>query len=237
MSLAGVIVSFMLTRDENGRGEIRPYAGSKKEESIQKKSWKIFGTLMAISFAILSTVTGTGLSYARLNFHELLGDANSDRVVMLLSMTASLIYFLRMLSNLLLQKVYLKIRNQTMLIVSVLLGTGLFLQYFPWITEVKNTALFLCIGYLLTAFVRDPFTTVIQNMSLTGSEIQRQQKMLVVLNAARKAGSLLLSALATLLLNYTDLSVIMMVMMIAAFLNLILGLIILRKSNEIKNTF
>lgn len=123
-----------------------------------------------------------------------------------------------------------------MLIVSVLLGTGLFLQYFPWITEVKNTAFFLCIGYLLTAFVRDPFTTVIQNMSLTGSEIQRQQKMLVVLNAARKAGSLLLSALATLLLNYTDLSVIMMVMMIAAFLNLILGLIILRKSDQIKNT-
>ena len=235
MSLTGVIVSFLVTRNENGREEIRSDAGIKKEESIQNKSWLILGILIAISFAILSTVTGTGLSYARLNFQELLGDGNSERVVMLLSMTASLIYFLRMLSNLLLQKVYLKIRNQAMLLVSVLLGIGLFLQYLPWITDVKHTALLLCAGYLLMAFVRDPFTTIIQNLSLTDNEVQMQQKMLVVLNASRKAGSLILSALATLLLNYTDLSAVMMIMMAAAIVNLLLGFVTLRKSEEIKN--
>ena len=88
----------------------------------------------------------------------------------------------------------------------------------------------LCAGYLLMAFVRDPFTTIIQNLSLTSSEVQRQQKMLVALNAARKAGSLTLSALATLLLKHTDLSAIMMLMVAATAVNLLIELVILRRS-------
>lgn len=236
MSLAGVIVSFIVTRNENGRTEIKGESGIKTEESDSKKSWETYGLLIIISFALLSTITGTGLSYARLNFHVLLCDGSSENVVMLLSMTTSLIYFLRMLSNFLLQRIYLKVRNQAMLLVSVFLGIGLILQYLPWITEVKHTALILCVGYLMTAFVRDPFTTIIQNLSLTGNEVQRHQKMLVSLNAARKAGSLILSALATLLLNFTELSAIMVILMAAAAVNLFLGIVILRKSKVMENT-
>jgi len=235
LSAAGVVVSFAVTRSETGNKEIRPDAGISKAESIQKRSWRVYGILIVISFALLSTITGTGLSYARLNFHELLDDRDPESVVMLLSMTATLIYFLRMLSNLVLQKIYLKVRNQTMLIVSFLLLIGLLLQLLPWIAEIRNTALMLCAGYLLMAFARDPFTTIIQNLSLTGSEVQRQQKMLVALNAARKAGSLLLSATATLLLEHTDLSAIIMLMMAAAVINMLLGLVILSRSAEIKN--
>ena len=234
LSLAGVVVSFILTRNENGREEIKPDVASENVESVQKKSRKLYMLLIILSFALLSTVTGTGLSYARLNFRELLADRNPENVVMLLSMMASLIYFLRMLSNLVLQKVYLKVRNQAMLLVSVLLAIGLLLQYLPWIAKINGTALLLCTGYLLMAFVRDPFTTIIQNLSLTGSEVRMQQKMLVALNAARKAGSLILSALATVLLNFTNLSAVMKLMLIAAVINLLLGLIILRKSEELK---
>lgn len=235
LSLAGVAVSFAVTHNENGNDEIRPDTGIRNAESDQKKAWKIYGLLIIISFALLSTVTGTGLSYARLNFHELLDDRDPGSVVMLLSITATLIYFFRMLSNFVLQKIYLKVRNQAMLIVSFLLLAGLLLQLLPWITEIKHTALLLCAGYLVMAFARDPFTTIIQNLSLTGSDLQRQQKMLVYLNAARKAGSLILSALATILLNHTDLSAILMLMTAATGINLILGFVILRRSKEIKS--
>ena len=236
MSLAGVVVSFIITRKENGKLEIKPDSAVKNEEIDRKKSWEKYGLLIIVSFALLSTITGTGLSYARLNFHELLCEGSSESVVMLLSITTSLIYFLRMLSNFLLQKIYLRVRNQAMLFVSIFLGIGLLLQYLPWITEVKHTALFLCVGYLMTAFVRDPFTTIIQNLSLTGNEVERHQKMLVSLNAARKAGSLILSALATLLLNFTELSAIMVILMAAAAVNLFLGIVILRKSKVMENT-
>ena len=230
LCLAGVAVSFILTASETGSGEIKPASGIKEAEGGQKKAWRIYGALIVISFALFSTVTGTGLAYARLNFHELLDDRTSESVVMLISMTASCIYFFRLLSNLVLQKVYLKVRNRTMLIVSALLLIGLWLQFLPWVSETKNTALMLCAGYLLMAFVRDPFTTIIQNLSLTSSEVQRQQKMLVALNAARKAGSLTLSALATLLLKHTDLSAIMMLMVAATAVNLLIELVILRRS-------
>jgi acyl-CoA synthetase (AMP-forming)/AMP-acid ligase II len=52
---------------------------------------------------------------------------------------------------------------------------------------------------------------------------------------ARGAGSLILSALATILLNHTDLSAILMLMTAATGINLILGFVILRRSKEIKS--
>lgn len=51
----------------------------------------------------------------------------------------------------------------------------------------------------MAAFVRDPFVTLIQNLSLNLENKARQQSMLIALNSAKKVGALVLSAVCTLL--------------------------------------
>jgi len=236
LCIAGVAVSFAVTRDENSREEIRPDIDRQNGTSEQKKYYEKMELLIIVSFALLASITGTGLSYLRLNFNELLSDWNPEGVVMLLSVVASLVYLIRMLSNLLLQKIYLTVRNRAMLIVSLLLVTGLLFQLFPWIADTDQTALLLSVGYLMVAFVRDPFTTIIQNLSLMGNEVQRQRKMLIALNGARKASALILSAIATLILKKMNLSAVLLLMTLEAGINLLLSFVILRKLPDINNT-
>ena len=80
------------------------------------------------------------------------------------------------------------------------------------------------------AFVRDPFVTIVQNLSLDSDEMKKQQNMLVALNGARKLGALVLSAAATLFLEHRSISAVMMLMTAVAGINVLLSIIIWRQS-------
>ena len=105
---------------------------------------------------------------------------------------------------------------------ALLLMTGLLLQTLPWVMPGLHRAAVLSIGYLLQAFVRDPYITLIQNISLCNDDLHWQQSMLISLNGAKKAGTLLLSAAATLLLKNRSIMVVMIMMAAASCLNILL---------------
>lgn len=176
------------------------------------------------SFAVFTALTGVGLSYAKLHLQAVLSDRGSDYAVMLLSFTAAALYLLRFLSNLLMRSSYRRVGNHTLLVVSVLLLAGMLLQLAPRIPLLVHPAYVLCAGYLLLAFVRDPYITLIQNIALAEAEADpcRQQSMLIKLNSVKKLSALILSAAATLLMyRFTSYAVIL-VMTLAAAVNLAL---------------
>ena len=190
----------------------------------------MYGFLVLVAFAIFTFITGTGLSYARLNAQELLADRSPEFVVMLLGIISALVYFCRMLSNMLLKEVYFRIKNEAMVIASAMLGCGLMLHLLPWIVDTESIVPFLCVGYLMTAFARDPYVTIVQNMSLDSSEARRQQNILVALNGAKKIGALVLSAVATLFVEHGSIATVMMLMTAVAGVDILLSVIIWRRS-------
>ena len=130
----------------------------------------------------------------------------------------------------LLKEVYFRIKNKAMVIASAMLGCGLMLQLLPWIVDTESIVPFLCVGYLMTAFARDPYVTIVQNMSLDSSEARRQQNILVALNGAKKIGALVLSAVATLFVEHGSIAAVMMLMTAVAGVDILLSLIIWRRS-------
>lgn len=232
-SLAGVAVSFYISREDSRATDIVSADSFRKKAKEQKQFRTSQAVMIFISFAVLTALTGTGLSYARVNFQELLSGQSLTTVAVALSTVTSLIYLIRGVSNIVLKGSYAAVGGRVVIIISSLSVCGLVLQLLPWIIDTGGTAVLLCTGYLLLAFVRDPFITVVQNMSLESSELFKQQGMLIALNGAKKAGALALSAAATVLLKNHSIFIVMAVMTVAAFVNLLICLtIVLRRSPE-----
>lgn len=226
LSLAGVYLSFAMTSDEHSDREIVTASEMKKHIREQQRIGKHSNLLMFSSFALFTALTGTGISYMKLNFQELLAGIGAESTVSLLSIISTIVYLVRILSNMLTRKSFDKYRNRTVLVVSGFLVAGLSLQLLPWIPTIKGimplVIALLCTGYLMTAFVRDPFVTLIQNLSLDQENKARQQGMLIALNTAKKAGALVLSAVCTLILNESAIISVMILMMAAALIDMYL---------------
>lgn len=221
-SLAGVGVTHWFSRgDAPSESTVYTAAQAPQEQPFLSPRRSDLPVLFA-SFAVFTALTGVGLSYAKLHMQAVLSDRGSDYAVMLLSSAAAILYLLRFLSNLLLRGTYRRVGNRAVGIVSFLLLGGLLLQLAPRGALPLPPAFVLCAGYLLLAFVRDPYTTLLQNISLTDTDPSRQQSMLIRLNAAKKLGALILSAAATLLMYRFDTTAVMLLMTLAAAVNLAL---------------
>ena len=227
-ALAGVILSFQISSAEEGRKEI--VSASEARAYAKKKGMNISVMILLAAFAIFTALTGTGLSYARMNIMKVLEGTESG-VVGFLTSASVLIYLIRMLSNVFLRQLYSRIRTFAMVGVSFLLCLGLGFLYLPWLPIASSslTAVLLFAGYLLLAFVRDPFVTVTQQISLVDTNIQEQQTILIGLNTAKKAGSMALSAIATFLLRNGTITEVIGFMFMMAVISFVLCLLILRR--------
>ena len=187
-SIFGVFISFIITKEDYNSKNTDTTNNMQYFTKDYAHKANYFSILIFISFAIVTSLSGIGLSYA---------------------------------------KIYEKIRNRSAFIFSKLLIIGLFLQILPWIHNIHNCKIICCIllcsGYLLLSFVRDPFITLVQNICLENSNNKiEQQNALVLLNASKKTGALLLSAICTLLLNRWNVVNVIVLMTIIAMINYII---------------
>ena len=220
--LLGVFVSFAISRDESASNEITEADSLKKIIDGRKNAGIRSRVLMLVSFAVFTALTGTGLSYVKMNTQSVLMDKDPGYIVMLLGVVSTLVYFLRILSNTVMKKKYARYKEYSMAIAAILLIAGLLMQAAIWPFITGHTEVILSVGYLLIAFVRDPYVTFAQSVSLKSADPQRQQSMLIALNGAKKAGALALSAAGTLVLKNSGISSVMMIMTVAASANLVL---------------
>ena len=226
-SIWGVFISFVITKED--------YTSKNTDTTKQMQYFTKYympkencaDILIFISFAIVTALSGIGLSYARINFQEVLTNHNAEFIVSLLGIISAIVYLIRIFSNLIMKKIYEKIKNRSAFIFSKLLIIGLLLQILPWIYNAQNAkivcCILLCSGYLLLSFVRDPFITLVQNICLEKSNNKiEQQYVLVTLNASKKIGALLLSAICALLLNRWNALSVILLMTIFAIINYII---------------
>lgn len=231
-SIAGVAISFYISCGDSSEADIISADSFMQLAREQKKIKNSQAVLIIAAFALFTALTGTGLSYARVNFQELLTGQSQEKVVFFLSAVTSVIYLIRGLSNVIMKGAYTAVRSKAVVIAASLSVCGLLLQLLPWIKDTGITVELLCAGYLLLAFIRDPFITVIQNISLESDSLYKQQAMLIALNGAKKAGALALSAAATILLKSHSVFIVMAVMTAAAAVNLLMCLVIVSQRSS-----
>ncbi|MBP3810289.1 MAG: hypothetical protein ILA15_06105 [Clostridiales bacterium] len=212
LSSAGVVCAVFITRGDTSSNEI---CIRNLEKKRRRASMSSFGILLLISFAMFTAITGTGLTYARLNFQTLLNDHEPGHIIWLLGLISSLVYLFRFLSNILMSRTYSTFKDRAAVLVSIMLTAGLILQILPWITGNTGKRAIMIAGYFMIAFARDPFITLVQNISLKVDEVEAQQGSLVALNTAKKAGALFLSAVGSLLTKWGIVYVMLLMLCIS----------------------
>jgi len=229
--VTGVIVSFRITKEDEGTAEISSVNLLKEYIGKKRTGWNPVGAVLLISFAIFTTLTGTGLTNARMNIQEYFAGRGSDYIITLLGILSTVIYMIRILSNVVMRETYKKAGKNILIVVSVLMTTGLAFQILPWFSTAKCMPILLCAGYLLLAFVRDPYITLVQDLSLENREREKQQGILIGLNTAKKAGALFLSITATLILKYSNIIPVMEMLCMMSIVNIVLCLIFYNHSS------
>lgn len=223
LCITGVVISFIMSGEDGSSDEI--LASKKAAKEIKNNNpISISDVLMLLSFGAFTALTGTGLSYVKMNIQFALSHEEPGYVVTLLSVISVLVYCFRIISNMVMKQKYKKVRDFVAFIVSALLIAGLLVQTVIWHVDFIYIAVVLSIGYLLVAFVRDPYITLVQNISLESNDLKRQQSMLIALNGAKKTGALVLSSAATFLLKHSDISTVMKMMLVISIANFILCL-------------
>ena len=220
----GVVLSFAITMHKG-------FAESEGVVEQEKKGGRTFlGIPLLVSFGIVTAITGMGLSYARINFQDVVSFRfDSAGTMEQLGFIMFLVFLFRMLSNILMAKFFARFWKWIFIGLHLLLVLALVMQILPWVYQPMTLMVVLvAIGYLMTAFVRDPYMTAVQNDSLLTADKDKQQENLIVLNVARKVGALLLSGGCTLMLR--EMSIMPVMVLMAAMAVLSFALVWFRKT-------
>lgn len=116
----------------------------------------------------------------------------------------------RLVGNVIFGKVYLKIKDKMSIVLTICLALAFSLLIIGHFIE----SAFICkviimsIGFFLILAIRDSFQTYIEDVALTISNKEEQQEIIIKIEVYRRLGTLILSAIFTLILMKYELIVI-----------------------------
>ncbi len=116
----------------------------------------------------------------------------------------------RLLGNIIFEKVYLKIKDKMSIILTICLSMAFLLLIVGHFVNVPfiYKVIIMSLGFFLILATRDSFNVYIEDVALSISNKEEQQKIIIDIEVCRRLGTLILSALFTLILMKYELIVI-----------------------------
>lgn len=116
----------------------------------------------------------------------------------------------RLVGNVIFGKVYLKIKDKMSIVLTICLALAFSLLIIGHFIELAFICkvIIMSIGFFLILAIRDSFQTYIEDIALTISNKEEQQEIIIKIEVYRRLGTLILSAIFTLILMKYELIVI-----------------------------
>lgn len=116
----------------------------------------------------------------------------------------------RLVGNVLFGKIYLKIKDRMSIILTICLSMAFFLLILGHFLNIEfmYKVIIMSLGFFLILATRDSFQVYIEDVALNISNKEEQQKVMIDIEVYRKLGTLILSAIFTLILIKHELIVI-----------------------------
>lgn len=116
----------------------------------------------------------------------------------------------RLVGNIIFGKLYLKMKDRVSILLTILLSMAFFLLILGHFLNIQfiYKVIIMAIGFFLILAVRDSFQVYIEDIALNMTDKDKQQKVMVDIEVYRKIGTLILSAMFTLILMKYELIVI-----------------------------
>lgn len=181
----------------------------KKEHKKLKITSIIFYVILsnAVFYSIIKMGQNNSKLFMQYDFQKFL---SVEMVTYYITTIVFISRIARLVGNVIFGKVYLKIKDKMSIVLTICLALAFLLLIIGHFIE----SAFICkviimsLGYFLILAIRDSFQTYIEDIALTISNKEEQQEIIIKIEVYRRLGTLILSAIFTLILMKYELIVI-----------------------------
>lgn len=190
-------------------------AKTEDEEEVKKEHTKIKVTTIifyimlsnAVFYSIIKMGQNNSKLFMQYDFQKFL---SIEMVTYYITTIVFISRIARLVGNIIFGKIYLKIKDKMSIILTIclalafaLLITGHFIN-----SKFVFKVIIMSLGFFLILAIRDSFQTYIEDVALTISNKEEQQDIIIKIEVYRRLGTLILSAIFTLILMKYELIVI-----------------------------
>ena len=182
--------------------------------------------LYSLFYSIVTNGQGEGKLFIQQN---ILLDFDVEQTSLIIGAIICVSRIIRVISNIIFEKLYKKYVNKMGIALPALLGTSIALILFgSFIPEIIVKILVMGVGYTIILFIRDPFKLYIQDVIFANTPKEQHQVLLTVLEFGVKIATAGIGlAFSAILLSYSML-VIMAIMLAISFIEIILSIMLYR---------
>lgn len=183
-----------------------------------------------ILYALFYSIVTNGQNEGKLFIQQtILLDFDVEKTSLIIGAIICVSRIIRVLSNVVFEKLYKKYQNKMGIALPSLLGASIALILFgSFIPDVIAKILVMALGYTIILFIRDPFKLYIQDVLFDNTSKEEHQKLLTVLEFGVKIATAGIGlGFSAILLSY-PMVVIIAIMLAIAIIEVILSVILYR---------
>ena len=181
----------------------------KKEHKKLKITSIIFYVILsnAVFYSIIKMGQNNSKLFMQYDFQKFL---SVEMVTYYITTIVFISRIARLVGNVIFGKVYLKIKDKMSIVLTICLALAFLLLIIGHFIELAFICkvIIMSIGFFLILAIRDSFQTYIEDIALTISNKEEQQEIIIKIEVYRRLGTLILSAIFTLILMKYELIVI-----------------------------
>lgn len=217
-------------------------ANSNKEDKETEKNRKIKMTsvifFVILSNAVFYSIIKMGQNNSKLfmqyDFQKFL---SVEMVTYYITTIVFISRIARLLGNIIFGKIYIKIKDKISIILTICLSMAflfLIVGHFINVAFIYKVII-MSLGFFLILATRDSFNVYIEDVALSISNKEEQQKIIIDIEICRRIGTLILSAIFTLILMKYELIVIEFILLGLSIIEIFINKKLCSKLLELEN--
>lgn len=217
-------------------------ANSNKEDKETEKNRKVKMTsvifFVILSNAVFYSIIKMGQNNSKLfmqyDFQKFL---SIEMVTYYITTIVFISRIARLLGNIIFGKIYIKIKDKISIILTICLSMAFLLLIVGHFINVAfiYKVIIMSLGFFLILATRDSFNVYIEDVALSISDKEEQQKIIIDIEICRRIGTLILSAIFTLILMKYELIVIEFILLGLSIIEIFINKKLCSKLLELEN--
>lgn len=151
---------------------------------------------------------------------------NVEKTALIIGLILCISRIVRVISNILFNKIYIKYKNKVGVILSFILSLSLYLMLGGYLISfsIILKILVMSLGYIIILFIRDPFKVYMQDLALKKAEKEQQQSLLTTLELSRKIVRAIISLSFTVILVNNPMIIVITILIILSIVEIFISL-------------
>ena len=220
------VLSFNMI-DYSNNNCIKSKIYKENKDKLKKINYSKIVLFIIISYGLFYPIVNSGQSNGKLFIQqELLKNFNVEKTALIIGLILCISRIVRVISNILFNKIYIKYKNKVGVILSFILSLSLCLMLGGYLISfsIILKILVMSLGYIIILFIRDPFKVYMQDLALKKAEKEQQQSLLTTLELSRKIIRAIISLSFTVILVNNPMIIVITILIILSIVEIFISL-------------